>query len=146
MRALLALPLLALVSCKPGMLDYNRGVEKLNAKEYAAARPHFEKAVGANPDFSEAWASLGMSKVWLAKKAAEEKRDDEAVALWRNAAEDLRKAKSLMDQGRFVAVREANEQARMKEKVGEMVQNMDLPLLANDKLLLLAIRMTPWPE
>lgn len=138
--------LLALASCKPGMPEFGKGNECIQRRDYAGARAHFEKCLSQNADFSEAAACLGMSKIWLAKQCVEANRDDEGVSLWRSGIEDLRRAKSLMDQGRFVALQEAGERNRMRDRVAEMLKDTDSPLLLNVKVVVLKIQLTPWPE
>lgn len=140
------LPVLLVVACKPGLTDYAKGNDRLKARDYAGARAHFDKAVAANPDFSEAWMCLGMSKVWLARLEAEANRDDAALALWREGRENLRKAKDLMERGTFAHLSEEGERQRTKDRVVQKLAEMDNPLFAAEKLLIVKIRAEPWPE
>ncbi len=50
-----------LVGCPPkGGTHYNNGVAQFKEKKYPAAITAFEKAIASNPDFSEAYLSIGL--------------------------------------------------------------------------------------
>jgi tetratricopeptide (TPR) repeat protein len=133
-RTFIALSLvLALAGCMPkGGQEYNQGVEEMQKKNFETARGHFEKAVAENPDFAEAWYNLGSVKERIARKAAADKKDEEAVKAFKSAFEDIKKAKSLMDGGKFVAYKESGEQTRLKDQLAKELEVRESILKLDD--------------
>lgn len=116
--------LLALAGCAPGVSDYNAGCRAMDAKNYDEARRLFEKSVAANAEFAEAWYRLCAAKEQQARKAAADRKDDEAVKTFQSSVEDLRKAKALMDQGKFVGTDPA-ERGPVVQRVAKELQDRE---------------------
>lgn len=137
-RSILAIGIVALLAgCTKGVSEYNEGVKALQAKNYEEAKTKFEKAIAANPDIAEAWYNLGASKVYLAKKAADADKKEEALKLFRSGIEDKKKALQLMKQGKFVAYSEKGEQDRLIKECEDALAKIEPQLSSDDGLYLL---------
>lgn len=142
-RTILALGLVAALSgCIKGAADYNEGVKQFQAKNYDSAKPLFEKAIAANPDFTEAWYNLGLTKLNLAFKAAGEEKKEDAIKLFKAGAEDLKKSLSLMTQGKFVAYSEQAEKDRLKKQCEDMIAKCEVDLAVGDDILFVRLKNT----
>lgn len=96
------------------------------------ARGHFEKAIAADAEMTEAWYWLGACKARLAVRAAKDGLDDEALSLFRAAVDDKRKARELMDRGVF-RVWTPEERARARRDVEAGLEDVDE--LTDDEIL-----------
>ncbi len=124
LRAILLLA--ALVSCDAGVKgarDYNAGIDAFKLRDYARARERFEQAIALNPDFSEAVLYLSTTRTRLAREAALAGHKKEAAALWRQSVADRRRAKELMDEGKFF-VSVGAEQESAKQEVARSLASV----------------------
>ena len=127
-----------------GASDYNAGIDEFKGRDYARACERFEKAVAANPEFSEACVYLSTSQVRLAREAALAGRKKEAAALWRQSVASRRRAKTLMDEGKF-CVSEGEAQERARRDVTRVVASIERfeQFSPTDEVIAEACRNTP---
>ena len=139
--------LAALASCDAGVKgasDYNAGLDAFKLRDHGRARERFEQAVAANPDFSEAHLYLSTARTRLSRQAALAGRTTEAAALWRQSVADRRRAKELMDAGKFF-VSQGAEQESAKREVERSLASVDrlLKLSPTDEQIAEAALLLP---
>lgn len=128
----------------PGKKQYDEAIQAVWSNRYEDAKNLLEQTVAQNAEFTEAWYNLGATYGVLAVIAAHAGEDSRAISLFRQAVEAKKKAKALMDQGKFVFYN-ADQQATVKHDVEKALEDAD-EVLANEETLLMALRMSPVPS
>ncbi|MBI2264437.1 MAG: hypothetical protein HYU64_04615, partial [Armatimonadetes bacterium] len=138
-------PTAAKESANPhGMADYKKAIDAVQAEQYEEAQALLEKAVSQNSEFTEAWYNLGATRGVLAVIAAHENNDSAALHYFREAVAAKRRAKDLMDQGKFVFYNKS-QQDEVRSDVEHALEDAD-EVMGDERSLLIALRITPIPR
>lgn len=134
-------PALLLAGCGAGAEgEHEKGTAARKAGKYEEAKKHFEKATELNPELTEAWYDLGACNSRLAIQAAGEHRDAEALALLRKSVEDKKKARVLMNAGKFFVWKDARQQAQARSDVENALHDIET-MINDDDLMLNALKI-----
>jgi tetratricopeptide (TPR) repeat protein len=120
--------------------EYESAKDGVRSQDYRRAQAHLEKAVELLPDFTEGWYNLGATYTRLAILAAQESGRDEALAFFNQAVDAKRKARDLMDQGRFYVYLSEAEQSQVRDDVAKALEDVD-DVRADEASLLTALRI-----
>jgi len=113
--------------------DYARG-------DLAAMQGSLELAVRYQPDFTEAWYNLGACRSNRALEAIRVENEKGALALFRSAVDAKRKARELMEQGKWYVYLTDEEQQQVRQDVEEALKDAD-DVLGDEASLLAAMRL-----
>jgi hypothetical protein len=103
------------------------------------ARATLERAVTAEPDFTEAWYNLGATYSTLSVQDAGRGANGTALSLFRQAVAAKERARSLMGQGKWFLYRE-REREIVRHDVEEALRDSE-SVMADEGTLLIALRM-----
>jgi tetratricopeptide (TPR) repeat protein len=104
------------------------------------ARDLLKQAVAIQPDFTEAWYNLGATTSRLSMAAAVNERDQEAIALFREAVEEKRRAQALVEDGKWFVYKTSEEQDQVISDLRHALEDADA-VLADEPSLLAAMRI-----
>lgn len=112
----------------------------IRAANLDEARNLLKQAVEVEPDFTEAWYNLGATTSRLSMAAAVDARDQEAIALFREAVEEKRRAQALIDDGKWFVYKTREEQDQVIFDLRHALEDADA-VLADEASLLAAMRI-----
>jgi hypothetical protein len=121
-----------------GWSDYQAARDAVSAGRTADAVTSLKRARDADPECAEYWYNLGAAQANL---AIETVNDDEsaAVAQFRNSVDSKRRARELMDQGKW-RFYDAGEQAQVRSDCDAALRDADA-VLADEASLIAALKM-----
>jgi Tfp pilus assembly protein PilF len=103
------------------------------------ARATLERAVAAEPDFTEAWYNLGATYSNLSVQDAGRGADGTALSLFRQAVTAKERARTLMNEDKWFLYRE-REREIVRHDVEEALRDSE-SVMADEAALLVALRM-----
>jgi tetratricopeptide (TPR) repeat protein len=112
----------------------------IRAANLDEARNLLKQAVEVQSDFTEAWYNLGATTSRLAMAAAVDSRDQEAIALFREAVDEKRRAQALVDEGKWFVYKTREEQDQVIFDLRHALEDADA-VLADEASLLAAMRI-----
>ncbi len=112
----------------------------VRAESLDEARDLLKRAVELQPDFTEGWYNLGATTSRLAMAAAAEARDQEALALFRSAVEQKRRAQALIGEGKWFVYTTPEEQDQVIFDLRHALEDADA-VMADEASLLAAMRI-----
>jgi len=124
----------------PAFQAYEAARQSVGAGDSAGARDHFLEAVGAQPDFTEAWYNLGATTTRLAVAAAGAGQDQQALVLFREGVGQKRRARSLIDEGKWFVYTTTEQQEQVISDLQHALEDADA-VLADEPSLLAALRL-----
>lgn len=119
---------------------YDAARAAVRARNYDEAKRQFLIAVQVEPDFTEAWYNLGATNGVLSLAEAGAGGDAEAVALFREGVEAKKRARDLIDQGKWFVYKTEAEQSQVKDDLRHALEDAD-DVLADEPSLLVALRL-----
>jgi hypothetical protein len=119
---------------------YQSAIQAVRASSLDEARNLLKMAVELQPDFTEAWYNLGATTSRLAMAAAAESRDQEALALFREAVQEKRRAQALIDEGKWFVYKTREEQDQVISDLRHALEDADA-VMADEASLLAAMRI-----
>lgn len=123
----------------PGWSDYEAAKDAVAASDWRRAVASLERATAVNDECAEYWYNLGAAQANLAVFVVHED-EGEAIQRFRESVDSKRRARDLMDQGRFQFYDES-AQAQVRSDVENALEGVD-ELLADESLLVTALRMS----
>ena len=99
-----------------------------------------EQAVQHQPDFTEGWYNLGACRGNRALEAIRAGNEAGALALFRSAVDAKRKARELMEQGKWFVYLTEQEQVQVREDVDAALEDAD-EVMEDEASLLAAMRL-----
>lgn len=140
-RAAAPTPAPAPVGLSPAALEaYEAAKRSVFAGDLDEARGHFTEATDAQPDFTEAWYNMGAATSRLSIAAAGAGEDQRALALFREAVSQKRRARALIDEGKWFVYTKVEEQEQVISDLQHALEEADA-VMADDDSLLTALRM-----
>jgi len=125
---------------RDALYAYGTAIQAVRAANLDEARNLLKQAVELQPDFTEAWYNLGATTSRLAMAAAVDSRDLEALALFREAVLEKRRAQALVDDGKWFVYKTREEQDQVISDLRHALEDADA-VMADEASLLAAMRI-----